>query len=182
MECVAGLRPCHTLFSRLRLYLSLDRRRLALCRRGHGSLLAAGGGLVQLVTDALVMAIWRRGRSHTVLHHSDRGSQYTSEPFQRLLADHGVTCSRESGGQCLGQCGEGELLLLAQDRAHSREAVPDTSPGEGRCVRLHRMLLQSAAATLHVGLAQSHGVRKTGWFNVRGCCGAPLKSSHLGCL
>jgi putative transposase len=52
----------------------------------------------QLVTDALVMAIWRRGTSHTVLHHSDRGSQYTSEPFQRLLADHGVTCSMSRAG------------------------------------------------------------------------------------
>ena len=27
----------------------------------------------QLVTDALGMAIWRRGKPHTVLHHSDRG-------------------------------------------------------------------------------------------------------------
>ena len=41
----------------------------------------------QLVTDALVMAIWRRGTPDAVLHHSDRGSQYTSEPFQRFLAD-----------------------------------------------------------------------------------------------
>jgi len=52
----------------------------------------------QLVTDALVMAIWRRGTPHTVLHHSDRGSQYTSEPFQRLLADHGMTCSMSRAG------------------------------------------------------------------------------------
>ena len=44
----------------------------------------------QLVTDALVMAIWRRGRPQTLLHHSDQGSQYTSEPFQRLMADHGI--------------------------------------------------------------------------------------------
>jgi putative transposase len=29
----------------------------------------------QLVTDALVMAIWRRGRPDALLHHSDRGSQ-----------------------------------------------------------------------------------------------------------
>jgi putative transposase len=27
------------------------------------------------------------------LHHSDRGSQYTSEQFQRLMANHGVVCS-----------------------------------------------------------------------------------------
>ena len=52
----------------------------------------------QLVTDALVMAIWRRGKPETVLHHSDQGSQYTSEPFQRLLADHGVTCSMSRAG------------------------------------------------------------------------------------
>ena len=25
-----------------------------------------------------------------MLHHSDQGSQYTSEPFQRLMADHGI--------------------------------------------------------------------------------------------
>lgn len=48
----------------------------------------------QLVTDALVMAIWRRGKPdallhHSDLHHSDRGSQYTSEQFQELMADHG---------------------------------------------------------------------------------------------
>jgi putative transposase len=47
----------------------------------------------QLVTDALVMAIWRRGKPDTLMHHSDRGSQYTSDQFQRLMAHHGVTCS-----------------------------------------------------------------------------------------
>jgi putative transposase len=52
----------------------------------------------QLVTDALVMAIWRRGKPRALLHHSDQGSQYTSEPFQRLLADVGVTCSMSRTG------------------------------------------------------------------------------------
>ena len=47
----------------------------------------------QLVTDALMMAIWRRGKPDALLHHSDQGSQYTSEQFQRLMADNGVTCS-----------------------------------------------------------------------------------------
>ena len=52
----------------------------------------------QLVTDALLMAIWRRGRPKAVLHHSDQGSQYTSEQFQRLLADNGVSCSMSRSG------------------------------------------------------------------------------------
>jgi putative transposase len=51
-----------------------------------------------LVTDALLMAIWRRGPSSAILHHSDRGSQYTSEQFQRLLRDVGVTCSMSRSG------------------------------------------------------------------------------------
>ena len=52
----------------------------------------------QLVTDALVMAIWRRGKPHALLHHSDRGSQYTSEQFQQLMADHAVVCSMSRSG------------------------------------------------------------------------------------
>jgi len=52
----------------------------------------------QLVTDALVMAIWRRGKPDALLHRSDRGSQYTSEQFQRLMADQGVVCSMSRSG------------------------------------------------------------------------------------
>ena len=29
----------------------------------------------QMVTDALIMAIWRRGQPKELLHHSDQGSQ-----------------------------------------------------------------------------------------------------------
>ena len=52
----------------------------------------------QLVADAFMMAVWRRGKPEAVMHHSDRGSQYTSEQFQRLLAELGVTCSMGRAG------------------------------------------------------------------------------------
>jgi putative transposase len=52
----------------------------------------------QLVTDALLMAIWRRGRSNALLHHSDQGSQYASEHFRKLMEDNGVTCSMSRSG------------------------------------------------------------------------------------
>ncbi len=51
-----------------------------------------------LVMDALMMAVWRRGKADALLHHSDQGSQYTSEQFQRLLADNGITCSMSRSG------------------------------------------------------------------------------------
>lgn len=54
----------------------------------------------QLVIDALVMATWRRGKPIELLHHSDQGSQYTSEDFQLLLAAQGVTCSMSRKGDC----------------------------------------------------------------------------------
>lgn len=54
----------------------------------------------QLVIDALVMAVWRRGAPKQVLHHSDQGSQYTSEDFQRLLVAHGIVCSMSRQGDC----------------------------------------------------------------------------------
>ena len=53
----------------------------------------------QLVADALMMAVWRRGRPAQLLHHSDQGSQYTSEHFQRLLAEQGITCSMSRAGE-----------------------------------------------------------------------------------
>ncbi len=52
----------------------------------------------QLVTDALTMAVWRRGDVDALLHHSDRGSQYTSEDVQRLLRELGVACSMSRSG------------------------------------------------------------------------------------
>lgn len=51
-----------------------------------------------LVTDALLMAMWRRGRPQALLYHTDRGSQYTSDDAQRLLRDLGITCSLSRSG------------------------------------------------------------------------------------
>jgi putative transposase len=58
------------------------------------------GMTAQLVTDALMMTLWRRGRPHELLHHSDQGSQYTSDQFQRLMDASGVVCSMSRSGNC----------------------------------------------------------------------------------
>ena len=34
-----------------------------------------------------------------LLHHSDQGSQYTSEHFQALLREQGITCSMSRAGE-----------------------------------------------------------------------------------
>ena len=43
----------------------------------------------QLVCDALRMAIWQRRPGAGLIVHSDRGSQYASKDYRRLLKAHG---------------------------------------------------------------------------------------------
>jgi putative transposase len=54
----------------------------------------------RLVVDALDMALRRRLPGEGLLAHSDRGSQYASDHYQRLLAGHGITCSMSGVAQC----------------------------------------------------------------------------------
>jgi transposase InsO family protein len=54
----------------------------------------------QLVCDALMMALWRRGFPKGVLVHSDRGSQYCSNAYQQRLNDHTLICSMSRKGNC----------------------------------------------------------------------------------
>jgi transposase InsO family protein len=54
----------------------------------------------RLVVDALEMALSRRRPGAGLLAHSDRGSQYASDHYQRALAAEGIVCSMSEVGQC----------------------------------------------------------------------------------
>lgn len=54
----------------------------------------------KLVADALMMAIWRRGKLKDVIVHSDQGSTYASGDYRRLLSDNGLICSMSRKGEC----------------------------------------------------------------------------------
>ena len=53
-----------------------------------------------LVIDALSMAIGSRRPERVLIHHSDRGSQYTSDDFRDELEKHGIECSMSARGNC----------------------------------------------------------------------------------
>lgn len=56
----------------------------------------------ELALEALAMAIAdRRPRSGELVHHSDRGSQYTAGVYQAVLSAHGIRCSMSRRGNCL---------------------------------------------------------------------------------
>jgi putative transposase len=55
----------------------------------------------RLVVDALEMALARRLKgSSALVAHSDRGSQYASEHYQRRLAEERIACSMSRRGDC----------------------------------------------------------------------------------
>ena len=74
-----------------------------------------------LVIAALTMALWQRQPCPGLLHHSDRGSQYTSDAFQRLLVDHGIRCSMSGQGNCFDNaCVESVFATLKRERVYRR--------------------------------------------------------------
>jgi len=70
-----------------------------------------------LVLKALLMAVWRRRPKGEVLVHSDQGSQYTSEDWQRFLKAHNLTCSMSRRGNCYDNAvAESFFQLLKRER------------------------------------------------------------------
>lgn len=53
-----------------------------------------------LVVAALRQALGRRPSRQDCLHHSDRGSQYASQDYRRLLQEHGMEASMSRAGNC----------------------------------------------------------------------------------
>ena len=54
----------------------------------------------RLVVNALQMAVEARRPAGPLIHHSDRGGQYTSDDFRNELARHGIDCSMSNTGNC----------------------------------------------------------------------------------
>jgi transposase InsO family protein len=54
----------------------------------------------QLVIDALLMALWARKPPQGLILHSDRGSQYCSHAYQKIINTHGLQCSMSKKGDC----------------------------------------------------------------------------------
>ena len=53
-----------------------------------------------LVLRALIMAISLRQPPRGLIHHSDRGSQYASVEYRKLLNQHGLICSMSRKANC----------------------------------------------------------------------------------
>lgn len=83
----------------------------------------------ELVVDALEMALWRRKPSAGLIHHSDRGVQYTSLSFGKRLEEAGIVPSMGRAGSALDNAISESFVaslkteLIRNRRFPSREAA-----------------------------------------------------------
>jgi len=79
----------------------------------------------ELVSDALRRTIeTRRPDGKRLLHHSDRGCQYTSDPYQTTLRTPGIECSMSRTGCCYDNAAMERFFWSLNDRCvkHLRRA------------------------------------------------------------
>jgi len=55
----------------------------------------------EITLEALTMAVEARRLRPGLIHHTDRGGQYSSAAYQDLLDEYGMRCSMSRPGQCL---------------------------------------------------------------------------------
>jgi putative transposase len=84
----------------------------------------------QLAIDALEMALGKRQPEQGLLHHTDRGSQYASADYQKILKERGMVCSMSRKGNCHDNAvaesffGRLKMEWVNHERYHSRsEAI-----------------------------------------------------------
>ena len=111
-----------------------------------------------LVQQAWNMAVWQRHPSAALLHHSDQGTQYTSDAYQQGLAAHHCQVSMSRIGNCFDNAAmESFFSTLKTECANTQF----TTRAQARTtkLRVHRSLVQSSPFALLTRLPQPGGVR-----------------------
>ena len=98
-----------------------------------------------LVCDALKMAIWQRKPKRGLIVHSDRGSQYASQEYRKLLKMYGHVGSMSRKGNCWGRVGNWRAHLynhVSSPRSSNRTCATNAS---GFRSKYHAFALDTSA-------------------------------------
>ena len=71
-----------------------------------------------LIMKALKQALWNRHIKEGLMHHSDRGCQYTSSDFQELIKRHGIKLSMSAKGHCYDNAVAESFFSCVEDGAY----------------------------------------------------------------
>src|SRR4051794_34439961 len=109
-----------------------------------------------LALRALEQALRRRCPDAGLLHHTDQGSPYASEDYQRVLAVHGIVCSMSRRGNAHDNAAMESWFSTMTFEL--RRPIRESCRRENETLRLHRGVLQSRAQALDAGLHEPRGV------------------------
>ena len=117
----------------------------------------------KLVCDAMKMAIKQRAEFSGVIMHTDRGSQYCSKQFQRLLRSHGITPSMSRKGDCYDNaCAESFFHTLKIEAIHGerfptrqlmRETVFEYIEADYNRIRHHTTIGSTSPVNFEMAIA-----------------------------
>ena len=85
----------------------------------------------QLMCDALTMALFRRGFPKGVIIHSDRGSQYCSKAYQKLIKMTGLRCSMGRRATCYDNAAMESFFHTLKVELIHRERYPTRQAAKG---------------------------------------------------
>lgn len=75
----------------------------------------------QMVLQAVLVVLWQRQGDGTVILHSDRGTQFTSDEYQRFVREHGIISSMSAVGSCADNAAaESFFGVLKRERVNRR--------------------------------------------------------------
>lgn len=114
----------------------------------------------QLICDAFIMALWRRGFPKNVLFHSDRGSQYCSYEYQGMLKENGFISSMSRKGNCWDNAvAESFFHTLKVELIHAEKYTTRNSlKPKTKCFSIYRSVLQSHPPTFNIKLCCANAV------------------------
>ena len=89
-----------------------------------------GWAMSERVTDdltlaALRMAVETRTAGPGLIHHSDQGSQYTSDAYRRILANRGFVASMSRRGNCWDNA-VSESFFATLEKEHLADGIPES--------------------------------------------------------
>jgi putative transposase len=100
------------------------------------------------------MALVRRHPEAGLLHHSDRGSQYTSSSYQALLAQRGIQVSMSGKGDCYDNAAMESFFSSLKGEWTDWHTSQTRKAGAAVDLRVHQGVLQSPASPFHPWLSQ----------------------------
>jgi putative transposase len=120
----------------------------------------AGHLRTELIVEALDMALARRRPKSGLVHHSDRGTQYTSLAFGRRCREAGISLSMGSTGDAYDNAMAESFFASLETELIDRSSWRTPSRRPAGRLRLHRGLLQPTPPPFCAGLSQPSRVRE----------------------